>query len=447
MPIIKFIISNVANSITEILLIALIFSLINPVYPQNAVPTISSYEINADFCTDKDFEHIVLFMNLLNPSHKSEIDFLFSSKIKIYLISAERFQDKIDYVTAGNDSISLRLNRNLSEEDSLRIRFQYSYPVSILSDSINILDRGHRWYPMIADQVSIFNLTCQVPSGYDVLFPGTINRRKEYETKSEAEFRTPFPVFKGSLLIFKQGIYKEFRCDLTGTIMTLYYFPDDSLDIKKIITETGRMMNFCRDYVGKYGSDRLTMVEIPGMDGVNISSGMLMIGSNDLKYINKGYHDGLLLALAEQWFGAGVFSKFGSPGFWITSLSLPHYIRMLYLKETYGSEKFYDALIDPLDKYRLFAGTEKDYPIYYIDMPNTPEKAQVLYIKGPYLFYKLNSAMGDEKWKEFIKELYRTYFCKVMTIDDFVMTLRKIDESGKAANLFNDMIIQPGLPE
>jgi hypothetical protein len=206
-------------------------------------------------------------------------------------------------------------------------------------------------------------------------------------------------------------------------------------------------MNFCSSFIGEYEYERLTLIEIPGLDGISIGSGQIMIGSSDLKHINKGYNDGILLAIAEQWFGAGVFSKFGSKGFWITSLSLPHYIRMLYLKDMYGQEKFNDALIKPLEKYKEFSGTEKDIPIYDIDMPNSLEKGIVLYIKGPYLFYKLHMAMGDEKWKEFIQRLYKDYFGKVMSLNDFINTLRKYEAEGNVTVLFNTMIFNKGLPE
>jgi aminopeptidase N len=339
------------------------------------------------------------------------------------------------------------LPKALSGADSFKLKFIYIYPFAIGSDSIYILDRGHRWYPIIADKISKIKIKCELPSGFEALSSGIITRKKYYDSKSVFEWETKFPVFKGTLIVFKENVYKEFRCDLTGNIISFYYFPDDSLDVKKIITETGRMMNFCGSYVGEYKYEKLTMIEIPGLEGINIGSGLLMIGSKDLDYLNKGYQDGLLLTLAEQWFGAGVFSKYGGKGFWITSLSLPHYIRMLYLKDTYGLEKFNDALVKPLEKYKEFAGGEKDMALYDVNMPDTPEKAMLLYIKGPYIFHKLHEKMDDDQWRTFVRELYSGYFGKVMPLEDFVSELKKYDKDGSLFEYFNKLITQKGMPE
>jgi len=417
------------------------------VFAQQTEIKIESYYINSDFCSDTNSIDIISILDLVNPAHKSEIKLLFSSEATIKSINFQNIPDKVEYEFTGKDSISLYLTGNLSRADSLNIKFSYSYPISITKDSINILDRGHRWYPLIADNISNFKITCDLPLGYDALFPGGTVTKRDYSTKKFYSWETKSPIFKGVLVIFREKMYKEFRRDLTGDIIAFYYFADDSLDIKKIITETGRMMNFCSTNIGPYRFEKLTMIEIPGLDGINICSGLLMIGSNDLKYLNRGYHDGLLLTLAEQWFGAGVFSKFGSKGFWITSLSLPHYIRMLYLKDTYGLEKFDDALVKPLEKYKEFAGGEKDIALYDINMPDTPEKAMLLYIKGPYIFHKLHEKMGDFLWWEFICNLYSAFFGKVMALEDFVTELKRYDSDGSLSEYFSKLIKQKGLPE
>jgi hypothetical protein len=83
---------------------------------------------------------------------------------------------------------------------------------------------------------------------------------------------------------------------------------------------------------------------------------------------------------------------------------------MLYLKETYGMEKFNNALLKPLEQYKEFAGTDKDIPLAEIDMPANETKGKILYIKGPYIFYKLHEKMGTELYKADSRGSFSGYF-------------------------------------
>ena len=132
-------------------------------------------------------------------------------------------------------------------------------------------------------------------------------------------------------------------------------------------------------------------------EGINTGSGLIMIGSQSLEMMKQKYYDGLNLTIAQQWIGAGVFAKYGAPGFWFLALSLPHYLRLMYLQQTKGEESFQESLHKPLAKYKEFSGKENDIPIMDIDSPNSREKSIILYGKGPYVISKIKNAMGDRK--------------------------------------------------
>ncbi len=123
--------------------------------------------------------------------------------------------------------------------------------------------------------------------------------------------------------------------------------------------------------------------------------------------INKGFKDFLILTIAQQWFTANVFADFSKPGFFFFTISLPHYLKLMYIRDNEGEAEFNDALFKPLDKYKEFAGSESDIPIIDVDMPNTREKGMILYAKGPYVLKILAEEMGVETWKLFLKDLYK----------------------------------------
>jgi hypothetical protein len=163
--------------------------------------------------------------------------------------------------------------------------------------------------------------------------------------------------------------------------------------------------------------------------------------------INKGYRDGLMLTIAQQWFGANVLADFSEPGFFFFTISLPHYLKLMYIRDKEGAEAFNKALLKPLDKYKEFARSESDIPIIDVDMPNTREKGLILYAKGPYVLIIIAQEMGTETWKLFLRDIYSTFIGEIMTLDDFEIYINKYDTSGKTLALFKKLINEKGLPQ
>ena len=182
-------------------------------------------------------------------------------------------------------------------------------------------------------------------------------------------------------------------------------------------------------------------------DGINTGSGLIMIGSQSLEMMKQKYYESINLTIAQQWIGASVFAKYGSPGFWFLSLSLPHYLRLMYLHKTQGEESFQESLNEPLTKYKEFSGKENDIPIINVDSPNSREKGLILYGKGPFVINKIYKAMGDEKWLSFLQNLYNSFRGKILTYDEFEDQISSYDENGIILALLKKLISQKGMPE
>ena len=433
--------------ITSIFIILLLCSL-------NSFPNdikITQYSITADFTKDSNSADITAECIFKKDSALTEFILLLNHGVKIksidgnYITPFAPWMVKIDHKFKGKDSLLIELPQNFKNHADVYIKFQYSFPVNIYTDSINVLDRGHRWYPIIPDNIAPFKLICTIPKGFTSFCVFNLHENIINGTGYEHTWQCTYPVFKIPLIIYREYIYSFYDSDFSGKFFGLHYFKNDSLKADTIIQKAKGILNFCNNYIGAFGYHEIKYIEIPGLEGMNIGSGIIMAGANDLKYISNGYYDALYLTCIQQWFGARVFAKYGSPGFWLLSLSLPHYIRMLYIKESQGEEAFNKELTGRMEKYELFAGTEKDVPITDIDYINTQEKGQVLYIKGPYIFYKLHMLMGDEPWHKFIRELYVEYAGKVMSLDDLKSTLKKYDPDDKILEIFNNMITKTGM--
>ena len=103
------------------------------------------------------------------------------------------------------------------------------------------------------------------------------------------------------------------------------------------------------------------MVEIPDVRGAMIESGMVLLGADLIAAFGQGYYEGLQLNIAAQWFGAGVFGKFLDKGFWLFTLSLPHHLRLMYVRS--GSDSLAVKILDKrLSLYQEKVKPSEDIP-------------------------------------------------------------------------------------
>ncbi len=297
------------------------------------------------------------------------------------------------------------------------------------------------------DQVAKFKLTCKVSKGMQVLASGNLTEDKTEGDTSLFVWKSKMPVFKIPLIIFNPLRYKETSFDSSGTNINFYYTGNDSAGILNILDKASSAMNYFEALLGKYPFKKLTFFEVSDFPGTDIGTGLLMMGTQTLESIKKGYAEGFLLPVAEQWLGAGVFAKYGQPGFFFLNISLPHYLRLMYVRHSQGEKVFEESLMKPLEGYKEFAGTDKDIPIIDVDFPNTKEKGRILYAKGPYILSKVEAALGSTIWQEFIRNLYKSYHGKILTLNRFKKMLSHYDKTGKVLADFNKMINEKGLPE
>jgi len=226
-----------------------------------------------------------------------------------------------------------------------------------------------------------------------------------------------------------------------------YSLTIDSANTKNIIQQADAILSYFNKSIGRYSRDKLIYFEVPDFQGVNVGSGLLTTGTESLEMIGKDYRDALILTLAQQWFGAGVFPKFNQKGFFFFSISLPHYLRLMYLRDSEGETAFNNSLLEPMKRYEEFAGSENDTPIIDVVFPNTKEKSIILYAKGPFVLSKIENEMGRDNWRAFLADLYQAFCGKIMTYDDFKIFMQKYDKTGRALILFEKLMNEKGLPE
>ena len=327
--------------------------------------SVNSYNIEARLNLISANIDITAMCQIQTSDSLSATQFLFNSESNIHSIEylEEDNHFNIPYKFNGKDSLLLHFDNRVLPNKNYKLRFQYSFPINLDVDSLVLIDRGHRWYPLIIDQIAAFKLTCSVPEGYRVLAAGDLLSVNNYKDSTSFIWESQTAVFKMPLIIFNSSKVKKTEFDSLGIGIDFFYLNTDSIEAMSIIKEAANYINFCSEYIGRYSYKRLTLFEVTRWEGINTASGLIMIGSRSLDMIKQKYNETLNLTIAQQWIGAGLFAKYGERGFWFLSLSIPHYLRLMYLRKTQGEEAFNESLREPLAKYREFAGKEIDIPI------------------------------------------------------------------------------------
>jgi hypothetical protein len=433
---------------TTLILLGLLFSIAQLALSQVHGINIVSYDIDAKISPHANAIELTVTCGIQKADTTWQTRLLLSSNSRLHTLQARangRWSD-IPFEFVGKDTLQLHFPERLRQVGPGTIVFRYTFPIDTLGDSLLLLDRGSRWYPLIADQIATMRLRCEVPTDYTLLSAGDLLEMRVTDAGRRYLWETKLPIFKLPLVVFKSNSLKRDSVQVLQKSIVLYHSRTVTDASASILSEAAKLFSFFTGAIGEYPSQCLTLVEVPYFDGIDVSSGLLMVGSSSLTGMQRGDVDPLRLTVAEQWIGAGVFAKFRQPGFWFLTISLPHYLRLMYVCHSEGEAAYEAALHGPLKQYAQIAGKENDVPIIDVDYSNTREKGLVLYAKGPLVIDKLQKQLGSDVWNALLRDLYKEFLGRILTYDDFQSSVTKHDKSGKGVTLLNRLMTQKGMP-
>ena len=192
---------------------------------------INSYAIDAKFTSNSDNLDIILFCQIQPSDSLSGVQFIFSSESKIHSVKYLRENSwiSIPYQFNGKDSFLILFESGILPNNKYDLRFEYSFPATLLKDSLVIIDRGHRWYPLILDQIAPFKLSCEVPKGLHVLAAGNLISVEYNKDNTTFLWESKSSVFKLPLIIFNRTRFQEVEYDSLGINIDFFYLNADSL--------------------------------------------------------------------------------------------------------------------------------------------------------------------------------------------------------------------------
>ncbi|MEJ2617425.1 MAG: hypothetical protein P8Z35_20905, partial [Ignavibacteriaceae bacterium] len=351
----------------------------SPIKSQTSNIKVHNYDFNVKFDTKAEVIKIDLNCRIEKQDNLSEIKFLLNSTSEISsikIIKNKKWSDiqyKID-----KDSLIINSGNNYQPGQKFDLKFEYSFPMGKFIDTVFAIDRGERWYPLVMDQIASFKLTCDVPVYCRVLSAGNLISSKNEGSTAKYTWQSQFPVFKIPLIIFNPAKYKRTE----NSKVNFYYSSLGSTDANKILEKVSSVIGYYSGIIAPYPYNQLNLFEIKDFPGINTGSGLLMIGTQSLKMFGMGYEEGIILTVAQQWFGAGTFAEFGDKGFFFLALSLPHYMRLMYIRHSEGEAAYQNKLNEMIGDYKKNVNRGNDIPVIDVDFPNTTATGKILYDKG-----------------------------------------------------------------
>ena len=432
-------------------LLCLSFVCIYTASGDNEVVDIQSYDITLKAEPENDLLRLNVTMELTKPDNLDEFMVLLTSYANIQSIEA---RDKISdggWVnmlsrSIEGDTLYLGVHHDLIYSTELSIRFEYILGFGDIGDNL-ILYREHHWYPMIPGNIALYSFKAELPDDYTFISTGERGESDNWGEDDDSRVSTSLPVSKFPVIIARKGYYSkhEIEDEFTHKSLVLYTLSLDNEGQDILGNIVAGLFEYLHDLYGEYRHQDLLLIENNDIKGADVSSGMIMFGSHILDGLANNQPQMLHVAVAQQWFGSGVFPQYGEKGYCFFGISLPQYLSILYLRDSADETAFEKEVNAAFSQYKPMADSDADMPIINITELHSQEKARIIYGKGPYIFDLIRRELGDREFADFISRLYKEYNGRILSYSDFLESLRKTDRVKSIAGRIRLMLSTTGM--
>lgn len=298
------------------------------------------------------------------------------------------------------------------------------------------------WLPSFDDtrEKVIFDLKLNFKSGYEVIANGKLtgsNKINDSITQWSYDMEKPMSSY---LVAVAAGNYeKQQMKSASGVPIDMYYNPEDKDKVEPTYRYSKEIFDFLEKEIGvSYPWQNYKQVPVQdflyaGMEntGTTIFSNSLVVDSiafNDKNYVNVNAHE-----LAHQWFGNFITENNGE-NHWLHE-GFATYYALLAEKEIFGEDYYYWKLFQSAEELKELSDAGKGQSLL-----STGGSSLTYYQKGAWALHILKEIVGEQAFKQGIKNYLEKFAYKNVTTDDFLTVMESA--SGKNLQVFKEDWLQ-----
>ncbi len=285
------------------------------------------------------------------------------------------------------------------------------------------------WLPSIDDvnEKIEFDLTVVSSEEKEVIANGKLESIDEKEGRKYLHFDMKEPM-SSYLVAFAIGNFdKKELVSNSGIPLELYYKPSDSLKVEPTYRYSKQIFDFLENEIGvpfpwqNYKQVPVRDFLYAGMENTTatfFSEAFMVdsIGFNDRNYVNVNAHE-----LAHQWFGDMVTEK-ANEDHWLQE-GFATYYALLAEKDIFGDDYFYWQLYQNAEQLKAASDEGKGESLL-----NPKASSLTFYQKGAWALHILREKIGDEAFKNAIKNYLEKYKFKNVSTEDFLNEVKAVSE-------------------
>jgi len=354
-------------------------------------------------------------------------------------------------VSANDDKIWLV--SNFKRDSTYKVGFSYiaepSQALYFFGDEIWTQGQGKytsHWLPSLDDTNDkiIFNLTIAAFPDKKVIANGKLAKVEQDRNYIYWKYNMKYPM-SSYLVAFAVGNFSMKTLNSnSGIDIELYYKPDDFLKVEPTYRYSKRIFDFLEKEIGvPFPWENYKQVPVrdflyAGMENTTatfFSQAFIVdsIGFNDRNFINVNAHE-----LAHQWFGDLVTSK-TDKDHWLQE-GFATYYALLAEREIFGDDYFYWQLYQSAEQLKELSDAGKGESLL-----NPKASSLTFYQKGAWALQMLRERIGDDSFKNAVKQYLDKYQFKTATTANFlneVATISQVDISKFEENWLNQSAFQ-----
>lgn len=297
------------------------------------------------------------------------------------------------------------------------------------------------WLPSIDDTNDKieFDLKIVAPEQYEVISNGKLLSKSDSlgNILWEYDMNKPMSSYLVAMAIGKYN--KKIEMSKSGIPLEYYYYPEDSLKVEPTYRYSKQMFDYLEEEIGfAYPWQNYKQVPVhdflyAGMENTSctiFSDAFVVdsIGFNDKNYVNVNAHE-----LAHQWFGNLVTATSGEHH-WLQE-GFATYYALLAEREVFGDDYFYFKLYQSaVDLGR------QDIAGNATSLLNPKSSSLTFYQRGAWVLQALRTLVGDEVFKQAVRNYLEKYQFSNVNTDDFMSEVEAL--YGKSLSRFVDVWIK-----